>query len=346
MTPLPENNFTRTFRKLEDTRQKYFPGVCVAVTIGIAASFLSQEYGAPAMLMALLLGLAFNFLSQVPMCLPGLELSAKTILRLGVAMLGLRITFSDVLTLGWVPLLMVCSAVVLTIGFGILMARLLGFSSAFGTLTGGSVAICGASAAMAINSVLPQTEQTKRETLFTVISVTTLSTLAMIFYPMLSSSLNLSTQDAGLFLGATIHDVAQVVGAGYSISNEVGDLSTFVKLVRVAMLVPIVMTIGILIRRAARQRGEGSQGKTVAIPGFLIGFVALFIINSLGWIPTVVSAPLANSSSWLLLTAIAALGVRTQLKDILSVGWKPVLLMILETLFIAGFVISYILIVR
>lgn len=333
-------------QKIEQTRKRYFPGVCVAVTIGIAASFLSQQYGAPAMLMALLLGLAFNFLSQESVCLPGLEFSAKTVLRIGVAMLGLRITFSDVLTLGWSPLLMVCSSVVLTIGFGVLMARMLGFSSSFGTLTGGSVAICGASAAMAISSVLDQSEQAKRNTLFTVISVTTLSTLAMIFYPMISTSLDLSPQEAGLFIGATIHDVAQVVGAGYSMSSEVGDLSTFVKLLRVAMLVPIVMTIGILIQRAARQRGESSNGKGVAIPGFLLGFVALFILNSLGWIPAAVSQPLAGSSSWLLLTAIAALGVRTQLKDILSVGWKPVLLVVLETLFIAGLIIAYILLSR
>ncbi|GHA16356.1 YeiH family protein [Oceanisphaera arctica] len=337
------NQVMGMLQQIENTRKRYFPGVCVAVTIGIAASFLSQQYGAPAMLMALLLGLAFNFLSQESVCLPGLEFSAKTVLRIGVAMLGLRITFSDVLTLGWSPLLMVCSSVVLTIGFGVVMARMLGFSSSFGTLTGGSVAICGASAAMAISSVLDQNEETKRNTLFTVISVTTLSTLAMIFYPMISTSLNLTPQEAGLFIGATIHDVAQVVGAGYSMSSEVGDLSTFVKLLRVAMLVPIVMTIGILIQRAARQRGEKSSGKGVAIPGFLLGFVALFILNSLGWIPTAVSQPLAGSSSWLLLTAIAALGVRTQLKDILSVGWKPVLLVILETLFIAGLIIAYIL---
>ncbi|MDV2857036.1 MULTISPECIES: YeiH family protein [Oceanimonas] len=330
-------------RRLDDTRKRFFPGLCVAATIGIAASFLSQHYGAPAMLMALLLGLAFNFLSEESQCAPGLQFSAKTLLRLGVALLGLRITFGDVLTLGWQPMLMVCSAVVLTIAFGVVMARWLGFSSAFGTLTGGSVAICGASAAMAISSVLPNSEQAKRDTLFTVIIVTTLSTLAMIFYPMISQALGLTGQEAGLFLGATIHDVAQVVGAGYSMSEEVGDLSTFVKLLRVAMLVPIVMTIGIIIRRAASKQGNGNESGKVAIPGFLIGFVVLFIINSLGWLPQQLAGQLADSSSWLLLTAIAALGVRTQLKDILSVGWKPVLLVVLETVFIALLILSYLL---
>jgi uncharacterized integral membrane protein (TIGR00698 family) len=327
--------------RLAELKQRYFPGLCVAVTIGIAATFLSQRYGAPAMLMGLLLGLAFNFLSEEPRVIPGIELAAKSLLRLGVALLGLRITFSDVLTLGWPPLLMVCSAVLLTIGFGIVMARLLGFSRRFGTLTGGSVAICGASAAMAISSVLPQSEQTKKDTLFTVISVTTLSTLAMVLYPMISHELGLTPAQAGLFLGGTIHDVAQVVGAGYSVSSEVGDLSTFVKLLRVAMLVPIVLMIGVVTRRAMASRGEvGSV--SVGVPGFLIGFVVLFTLNSLGWIPALIVQPLADSASWLLLTAIAALGVRTSLKEILTLGLKPVLLVISETIFIVLLVLGFI----
>ncbi|UTW11185.1 YeiH family protein [Marinobacterium rhizophilum] len=327
--------------RLGELKQRYFPGLCVAVTIGIAATFLSQRYGAPAMLMGLLLGLAFNFLSDEPRVVPGIELAAKTLLRLGVAMLGLRITFSDVLTLGWPPLLMVCSAVLLTIGFGIVMARLLGFSNRFGTLTGGSVAICGASAAMAISSVLPQNEQTKKDTLFTVISVTTLSTVAMVLYPMISHELGLTPAEAGLFLGGTIHDVAQVVGAGYSVSSEVGDLSTFVKLLRVAMLVPIVLVIGVVIRRAMASRGEVGGG-SVGVPGFLIGFVVLFTLNSLGWMPQVIVEPMADSASWLLLTAIAALGVRTSLKEILTVGLKPVLLVVSETIFIVLLVLGFI----
>lgn len=326
------------FREL---KKRYFPGLCVALTIGIAATFLAQQYGAPAMLMGLLLGLAFNFLSDVPSVVPGIEMAAKTLLRLGVALLGLRITFSDVLSLGWPPLLMVCSAVLLTIGFGIVMARLLGFSSRFGTLTGGSVAICGASAAMAISSVLPQNEQTKKDTLFTVISVTTLSTLAMVVYPMISHLLGLTPDETGLFLGGTIHDVAQVVGAGYSVSDEVGDLSTFVKLLRVSMLVPIVLVIGVVIRRSMVSRGESSAGG-VSIPGFLIGFIALFTLNSLGWMPQVIVQPMAESASWLLLTAIAALGVRTSLKEILTVGLKPVLLVVSETIFIALMVLGFI----
>lgn len=339
----PLNNEIATiWTRAVELKYRYFPGVCVAITIGIAASFLAQRYGAPAMLMALLLGLAFNFLGEDSRCLPGIEFSAKTLLRLGVALLGLRITFNDILSLGWSSLALVCSAVLLTIGFSTVLAKWLGFSKRFGVLTGGSVAICGASAAMTICSVLPQTEETKRDTLFTVISVTTLSTVAMVVYPMIVKQLAMTPQEAGLFLGGTIHDVAQVVGAGYSLSAEVGDLATFVKLLRVAMLVPIVLLIGFVFRRGVIEQSSGASSSRVVIPGFLIGFIALFASNSLGVLPEIVVEPLAGCSSWLLLTAVAALGVRTSFKEIMKVGWRPVFVVVSNTVFIATLVIGFI----
>ena len=323
----------------------YFPGIGVSITIAMAATFLSLRYGAPAMLMGLLLGLAFNFLMDSPKVLPGIELAANGLLRLGVALLGLRMTFADVMTLGWVPILVVCSAVLLTLGFGIVVARLMGLSARLGTLTGGAVAICGASAAMAISSVLPADDDQRKETLFTVIGVTTLSTTAMVFYPLVSHFFGLSDTETGLFLGATIHDVAQVVGAGYSVSGEVGDLSTFVKLLRVAMLVPVVILIGLVARSRLSQRVDDAQS-VPPIPWFLVLFVALFIANSFSLFPATVVDVAASGASWLLLTAIAALGVRTSLKEIVGVGIRPVVLMAAETLFIAGFILAFILIYK
>ncbi|MFT6044307.1 MAG: putative integral membrane protein (TIGR00698 family) [Arenicella sp.] len=319
-------------------RQRYFPGICVAVTIGIAASFLSEHYGAPAMLMALLLGLAFNFLRDDATCLPGIEFSAKTFLRLGVALLGLRISFSDVMLLGLPAIFMVFTAVLLTISFGVLIAKFFRVNRWFGLLSGGSVAICGASAAMAISAVLPHSEQTKRDTLFAVVAVTTLSTLAMVMYPVISQSLGLDPQQSGVFLGGTIHDVAQVVGAGYSVSSEIGDLSTFVKLLRVAMLVPVVVTISLLVRRYAN---DGTMEKSsIPVPLFLLGFMVLFVANSCGVIPRPIAEAFSVSASWLLLIAVAALGVKTSLEEIFNVGWRPVMLVVSETVFLALIVLA------
>jgi len=317
-----------------------WPGVCLAATLAMAASFLSMRYGAPAMLMGLLLGLAFHFLMENPRVVPGIELSATQILRLGVALLGLRITFTDLIELGWLPVAGVCVGVLLTIAFGTLCSRIMGLGTQLGVLTGGSVGICGASAAMAISSVLPGSDKLKQETLFTVIGVTTLSTMAMVVYPLITHALNLNETEAGIFIGATIHDVAQVVGAGYSISSEVGDLSTFVKLLRVAMLVPVVLCISLFVRQRVRAGGTQSA---LPIPWFLVGFVVLFMVNSLSLLPKELVAWASGGASWLLLTAIAALGVRTSLKNVAGVGVRPIILMVLETVFLALLALGFIL---
>jgi len=342
---LGENHPTSLTSKAVELKKRYFPGLCVSITIGIAASFISQRYGAPVMLLALLLGMAFNFLGHDKQCAPGIELAAKTLLRAGVALLGLRISLGDVVTLGWPPVLMVVVAIAATMAFGTVVSRLLGFSRQFGILTGGSVAICGASAAMAISSVLPNNKDSQRDTLFTVITVTSLSTIAMIFYPLITHFFNLNPQQTGMFLGGTIHDVAQVVGAGYNVSEDVGALSVFVKLLRVAMLVPVILLIGLYLRRSKLVDNEVS-GNKVAVPSFLIGFVVLFVLNSTNLVPTVITDSMTDLSAALLVTAIGALGIRTSIQDMLSIGWRPVILVVAETVFIAALVLGFILFIN
>ena len=240
--------------------------------LATAAAFLSQHYGAPVMLLALLLGMALNFLSSEGACAPGIEFTVRTVLRCGVALLGLRITLTQIVALGWQPVVLVLLSVALTIGSGIVAARTLGFRTGFGLLSGGATAICGASAALAIAAALPNHPQKERATLFTVIGVSGLSSLAMIAYPMLVHAIGLDARQAGVFLGATIHDVAQVVGAGYSISPETGDVATFVKLLRVAMLMPVIAITVMSYRQAG---GEPGAKRPPPLPGFVVVFAVL-----------------------------------------------------------------------
>ena len=143
----------------------------------------------------------------------------------------------------------------------------MGFQTLFGLLSGGATAICGASAAMALAAALPNRPTKERATPFTVIGVSALSTLAMIVYPMLAQAIGLDPRAAGVFLGATIHDVAQVVGADYSLSQETGDVATVVKLMRVAMLVPVIVFAVLLSRR---QAGETLGPRPPLLPGFAV----------------------------------------------------------------------------
>ncbi|UCU93178.1 YeiH family protein [Hydrogenophaga taeniospiralis] len=318
------------------------PGLAISAVVAVAAMFLAENYGAPVMLFALLLGMALNFLSQetdgqTTRSAAGIDFVARQVLRLGVALLGLRITADQVLALGWQPVVMVVLAVALTIGVGIVLARLMGFQMFFGLLTGGAVAICGASAALALSAAMPQHPRKGQATLFTVIGVSTLSTLAMVLYPMVTNALGMDAVAAGYFIGGTIHDVAQVVGAGYSLSHEAGDAATLVKLIRVAMLLPVIALAALLTRRQMLANGEAMSGpRPPLLPWFAVAFALLVVVNSTGWLPAALVGAGKSASQWCLIASMAAIGMKTHLKDILTVGWKPVALMVLETVFLAA----------
>ncbi len=311
---------------MRKTVSELFPGLLLAATVAAAAKFLSEHYGAPVMLFALLIGMTFNFLAADPRCKPGIEFSSKTLLRIGIVLLGARITLGDIASIGLSGLLTVVGLIALTIGFGFVFARLFSRGWRFAIMTGGSVAICGASAALAIASVIPHNDKTERNVLFTVVSVTTLSTIAMIAYPIIFTVAGLSDVESGFLVGATIHDVAQVVGAGYSISTEAGDLATIVKLLRVSML-PVVLLI-----LALSLSGIRSDGGKIRLPAFVIGFVVIAAGNSFGVIPASIANWMVTVSSWFLVIAISALGVKTNLKAMLDLGWRHVAVVVAETL--------------
>lgn len=312
-----------------------YPGVLAAGTIALASTWLAQHYTAPVMLFALLFGMAFHFLHEGGRCVAGIEFTSRSVLRLGVALLGVRITLAQIASLGIAPVLTVVVGVTTTILFGMLLARRLGLPSLFGVLSGGAVAICGASAALAIASVLPRDPELERDTILTVVTVTALSTLAMILYPIFATSIGLDHAHAGVFIGGTIHDVAQVVGAGYMISPETGDIATYVKLLRVAMLLPTVFVISVLVTRIG-----GVAGGRPTLPLFLIGFATLVVLNSFGLLPKAAIGLADDVSRWCLVAAIAALGMKTSFKDLFAAGVRPIGLMVAETAWIGLLVLA------
>ena len=321
-----------TFIKLR--AEPYFGGLLLVTVIGVSASFMSEHYGAPVMLFALLIGIAFHFLSEQENCVKGIDFAAKTLLRFGVGLLGLRLGLAEVTSLGFGPVAAIICFVLATLAFGALVSYLFGQNLAFGMLAGGSVAICGASAALAIASVLPFHENREQDTLFVVIGVTALSTIAMIIYPLLFQSLGLSDVQSGFLVGATIHDVAQVVGAGYSISDEAGVIATYVKILRVALL-PVVMLVVMLSFR-------GAQHQRLSVPWFLMMFLGCAIVANLGIVPTATLTLFNEVSRWCLVIAISALGVKTSLGRIVKVKASYSIILIVETLFLLMIALFYV----
>lgn len=322
------------------------PGSGLAVVVALAASFVSELHGGPQFLYALFFGIAFHYLSQEPATRPGIEFCARGVLRLGVGLLGARITAGQIAGLGWTTAAIVVAAVVSTIVCGAWLGRRLGLTRAQSVLSGGAVAICGASAALAISAVLPREKQGDRFTLMVVVSVTVLSTVAMVAYPLLARLLQLTPEQAGLFLGGTIHDVAQVVGAGYTLGPAAGDYATVVKLFRVAMLALVVVAVAAVFKaeRAAAQDGDGAAAPGAArpplVPWFLWLFVALVAVNSSGAVPAAVQQELGALSRACLVVAIAALGVKTSFAQLARAGWRPLLVLLAETVWMAGLVLS------
>jgi uncharacterized integral membrane protein (TIGR00698 family) len=312
------------------------PGLLVTALVAMAAAFLGNHYKGSMLLFALLLGLALHFVSEDKRCAAGIQFASSTVLRLGVALLGLRLTIDHVVTLGWQTVLALMISVGLTIALGLLLARLFKVGSSLGVLIGGATAICGASAALAISSVLPKTSTLERDTTLTVVGVTTLSTMAMVVYPLITQWMGFDAVMAGKFIGSTIHDVAQVVGAGYSLSPEAGDAATITKLMRVAFLMPVLVVISMVVRaRMAVSTESDSTVKTPLLPWFTVVFVLLMLINSTGWVSSAIQSVASNVSQAFLVLAIAGVGLKTSLQEVMQLGWRPVAMIFLVTLGLA-----------
>lgn len=312
---------------------KKLPGILVCLVIALSTGFLSENYGGPQLLYALLIGLSLHFLYSNESVKAGIDFSSKTILRIGVALLGIRITFTDISEIGLSAAAIVVFSVVTTVLLGVVLARTLGFSRDFGLIAGGSVGICGASAALAVASVLPKSKANEQFTLLVVVGVTVLSTVAMVVYPFILKMLEIASMDAGIFIGTTIHDVAQVVAAGMLFGPEAGDVSTVVKLFRVALLLPVVLVISLFF--ASQPSKVVGFHSFKLIPFFLIGFVALSLVASFQIVSSEIVQTISGISRWMLVTAIAAAGLKTNFQELAQLGWKPVVLLVAETLYIA-----------
>jgi uncharacterized integral membrane protein (TIGR00698 family) len=311
----------------------HFPGLAITVVAALAAMWLSEHYGAPKMLMGLFIGLAFNFANADARLHPGLNLASKTLLRWGIVLAGAQITIWQIADLGVMSFLWIAAAVAIVTLAGVVTARFLGLGAAFGTLAGGAVAICGASAALALSSVLGEKRSSQAQLTLVLVAIAAASALAMSTYPAIAQLIGLSGRQAGFLVGASIHDVAQALGAGYSFSNDAGETAAIVKLTRVALLAPALAVVALCFPAE-----PGQVRSRVGVPWFVLAFLGVALLNSFINVPAPVTVWTKEAASALLLLAVTATGIRSPLQLLLQQGWRSAMPVIVAT--IAAFAVS------
>lgn len=326
------------YRRGIEFASRLLPGLLLAGLVASVAQFIGAQLALPTMLLALVFGLSLNRRLSMTRAHPGIVFSSKALLRFSVGLLGVRVSYDLILQVGTDYLLIAFAGVVCTIFVGLLLSKVMGLDRSIGILTGGCVAICGASAAVAISAVLPSRKTSEQELSAAVFAVTILSTIAMIVYPLIASQLVFSDIEAGVFFGAAIHDVAQVVGAGLMVSDEAGAVATLVKLFRVSLLAPVVLCISLFLLRFGHQYVSTGQKRPV-VPGFILVFLCLAGLNTFHLIPEIIKDVLTSLSSLGLLIAITAVGMKTSFYGLWSRGSSVLALILIETIFIALFVL-------
>lgn len=308
----------------------YLPGAFVTAVAALAAAWLADHYAAPIVLMGLLIGLSLSFLSQDSRTHAGLDLMSQTALRIGIVLVGARITAGQLAELGPLPfalLLLIMLTVIVVTTFS---ARLFAQDRHAALLAGGATAICGASAALALWSLIGDRRVDQARFTLTLVGITVASALAMTLYPVLAGQLGLSDAQAGFLIGASIHEVAQAIGGGFSFSPEAGDVATIVKLTRVALLAPMLMLVALWLGR-----GGGAAGAPripLRLPWFILGFLALASLNSLIAIPPPLADAASVAAQALLLLAIVATAMKARLHLLLDQGWRSFAPIIVATL--------------
>ena len=306
--------------------KKYVSGLIVVFFVASLSYALSFIYNAPAMLFALLLGMTISFINQSKKFADGIDFAASVLLKIGIVLMGFRLVFEDINAFGFLPIGCIFFIVLLTLCFGIGLSYLFKKNITLGLVSGAGVAICGASAVLAVNAVLPTKLQKSNNSIFVIVTITILSTLSMIIFPVFAKFFDLSNFVSGFLIGSTIHDVAQVVGAGYSINDDAGILATFFKMVRVLALPVVILAVSYCYNSRDRS--------VLNFPIFILGFlVTAFLANSVEFPDFIINSSV-TISSWLLVCAIAAIGMKTQFSDMKKVDLSLFLFVTMESLFI------------
>ncbi|WP_037447679.1 YeiH family protein [Skermanella stibiiresistens] len=315
-----------------------WPGMILAAAIagfGMALRELPGLGHFSPMILAILIGIGFHNLVGTPAAArAGVVFSMRTLLRFAIVLLGLQLTAAQVAEVGATGVAVIVATLGATFLFTTWLGRRLGVDRGLTELIAAGTSICGASAVVATNTV---TRAPDEDVAYAVACVTVFGSIAMFGYPLLAGPLGLGSQGYGLWAGASIHEIAQVVAAAFQNGAASGEFGTVAKLTRVMLLAPVVMTLGFLATRRARRRGADGVQPKMPMPWFVLGFVALVAVNSVITIPEGIRQGIVPATTFLLSMALAAMGLETDIAKLRAKGVRPLILGFCAFLFIAGF---------
>lgn len=313
-----------------------WPGILLSAVIAGAAFAVHSLPGfgifSP-LILAITVGVVFhNVIGMPARAQRGVAVSVRTILRLAIVLLGFQFTWQEMGTLGWSGIATIAAILAASFIVTTHLGRWLGVDAGLTRLIAAGTSICGASAIAAANTV---TDAPEEDVVYAIACISIFGSLAMFVYPWLQGPLRLDAFAYGLWAGASIHEVAQVVAAGFAIGDDAGTYAVVAKLTRVMMLAPLLIVLG---AAAARRTGaKATRQPALPLPWFVLGFIAVSGINSLVDFPAVVNTTLATLTSFLMAVSLAALGLQTDAARLLAKGARPFLLAALSALFIATF---------
>lgn len=312
------------------------PGLLMASVVAASAYWLRELPGMAAfspLILAILIGTAFHNLVGTPATAkPGVAFSMRRLLRFGIILLGFQLTVSQIIEVGQRGFLIIAATLAATFLFTVWMGRVLGVERKLAQLIAAGTSICGASAVIATNTV---TNGDDEDVAYAVACVTIFGSVAMFAYPLLPALLHLDPHAFGLWSGASIYEIAQVVAAAFQYGKTAGEFGTIAKLSRVMLLAPVVIALGwIASRRTAYRKSDSSRPP---MPWFVLGFVALVGLNSLITIPFADRSEITAVTSFLLSVALAAMGLETDIRKLTARGIRPAMLGALAFFFISSF---------
>lgn len=295
------------------------PGLllCLAVaTVAVGVQRFDRLAGFSPLILAIVLGMVFrNALGLPSWAAAGVAFAMRPLLRIAIALLGLQLGFQHLMLIGVSGAAIIVGLAASTFLFTVWFGRLIGCDRALSQLLAAGTSICGASAVVAANTVVRARDE---DVAYAVACVTLFGTIAMFLFPFIASVVGLDAWTYGFWVGASVHEVAQVVAAAFQLGPDAGEAGTIVKLARVMLLAPLILALGL-----SAQTTRTAERRAAPVPWFIVGFMALLVLNSVVEIPADLKLGVAEVTAFMMAVALAAVGLAVDIGKLRTRGLKP-----------------------